>query len=342
VTTDIAATGNYLAINGNAVLDDIVVVSATGRTTVSGNSANGDLDFTGDDSALTGNVSFGKTDVVGDDLTVQGNRFAGTFQTLGDRMEITGNYFNTTVNIGITATPGTTQTGLLISSNKFNGSVNVDPDAYLVNCVFSDNQCGGLVDLSGNLAPLECQIVGNDFASTFDAHGAQRCTFSGNRGAGNWDLTLLDDCAITGNVLWDNSGTPLLDVSNGNDLTVTGNQVAGEVTATGADGSTFGNNKIGGDLKLDSANDYIVTGNRVLGEIIVPAGASDTNGGIIMGNRAQNIGDSASGAMPTNYVVCVGNKVNSTTTAGVQGQVFATTPVTASAMTLNIKDDADI
>jgi len=279
--------------------------------------------------------AFGFT-LTGDENVIEGNSYVNTLTVAGTSLVLTGNYLNGLLTFNAT--------GSVMTGNRCEAGANLvgDTNNYTGNRILSSFALSGDgVTFTGNYVAgkgylgkaggAAQNIVGNHFLLGVEVSAGlsiKNSSISDNR------FDAAADFAHTGG-----GGVESL-----TDCTVTGNYFGDICDAQYNVGTTFTGNRLVGNLDSRNSDDYIIMGNRTQGNILIDAGAGAVTGGIMMGNRAQLIGDGAAGALPTLHVVAVGNKVNATTD-GTQGTIFAVAPATTStaiATSLNVKDDADI
>lgn len=223
--------------------------------------------------------------------------------------------------------------------------------------IFSGNHVGGQgsflvtcdrVTLQGNhfqgkvtLLADDCRVAGNYILTEFTlgGGGVWNLTLVGNFIGGDADLSVSSDARVLGNhfaadTTFDNSTRLLVDGNTQFQGT------SGAMAVTNCEAPIVKGNRLGQatgpvDLDLRDSDNYICMGNLVNGSLLIDAGASTTNGGIVIGNRATLIGDGAAGAAPGNYQITMGNKVDN----GAGGTVYGVNPAMVTVNANNISDD---
>lgn len=308
-------TGDYNTITGNnltlglyvqdrgtgheVVADNLVETNATFRAKDSiyqGNRIDLDLDF---QAVATGCVFQGNT--VGDNCVLSGNECEFVGNRLENTLNLSGNSVRFKDNyVGGNAQMGSSGSWQELVGNTFMGTFTVGATDSLNDAVITGNHFNGVTNISngGTASLVDCNVTGNFFYTTFTCQYAVRSLFSGNRFGGTTTFQNSDLVVVQGNWV----GTP-----------------------TGADAN----------LDLRNCDDYTCMGNYVTGSLLITAGATATDCGIVMGNRAKLIGDGVGGAVPNNYQITMGNKVDN----GVSGTVYGVNPATTAVNSDNISDD---
>lgn len=307
----ISVTGSHNTINGNqtelgASIND---GGGAGENVFVNNVVVTDLTAAAQNSQYNNNNIAGTATLSGANADFSHNKVREFAQT-GLDCSVVGNHFQNSFPLLLNGD------GLLFRDNTVDGETTWG-NGIPARQEFTGNSFTGAVSLTDNRQLVDGVISGNSFLSTVDLN----CT------AG------IDDITITANRF---EGT--VDLTSANRTTFTGNRCAATVTANNCNQCVFSGNWIGttaganADLNLGSSDDYLVIGNYVTGNILVFAGAGTALCGIIVGNRAELIGDGVGGAAPANYQVTMGNKVDNGST------VFNVSPGTAS-LNSNIEDN---
>ena len=319
-TNGLGANITESVISGNRVFGSLDTAVLTTNTIIQGNitgekwvSVASTMEILGTDLTCMGNVAAGPVTFGATTSVFSGNRVDGNAVFSGQYSLFEGNYIgggldytapDSDLKSNVIGTIARVASGLAggqqnIVGNTFKDDLIILAADALWNSTITGNYIMGQANLAsggGVQSLVDCTFSDNYVNSTFDVPGAVRTVFSGNRFMASVNLT------------------------GGTQIVVQGNWV----------GTNVGN----ANLDLRGCDDYTCMGNYITGDLLIDATAPQTNCGIVMGNRANLIGDGGGGAMPTNFQVTVGNKV-----ANGAGTVYGAAPATASQNTHNVRDD---
>jgi len=272
--------------------DGISVSSNSARPVIVGNrlldGSNGDINCTGDEPVISNNrvrSIFILTGAVTNSV-ISGNLCIGKIRVEGPSAAITGNMVGSSSGVSLEILAAAHDCA--IAGNWFSlGTVDINA----VDATFTGNHLSG-----GDLQATGQRdiIVGNRIDGGDVVVGGPEATFSHNRtGLAKGSVTIQNsDCIVHGNYCFES-------------LAFSAN----------ADRPSVSGNHCNTTLDLRNVLNYVAQGNIVTGDLLVNGGASATDVGVLMGNIADRITDTpgaAGGAIPTNGMVVLGNRVNLT------------------------------
>jgi hypothetical protein len=269
----------------------------------------GGLYLEADQSTVSDNVIEGWETRSGDP-----NKFS--IVALGEGNVITGNRCNKGM---VLSGSSNMATGNFVGTNLFL-SINENATAFKANTV------DGTVTLKGAAAVLEFNDNHIGGALAYDAVGdyLNTSTFCGNR-MGSTTIFAPDVAtpSLKDTVVNGNNFIGDFSAQESEDCTFTGNRSLGNVILTKAAGLLCNNNRIGTNgaaknLGITETDDYVCNGNYVVGDIVVDDAGVGAGAGILVGNRAEVIGQLGA---PLAGQVAIGNR---TTDDGANPTLFNT------------------